>query len=186
MNYTYGYVRISTDSQSMATQLDSLSREQCHRIFQEQVTGRRTSSPALDELLSLVRPGDTIVVSRFVRLGRNALHTIGLVKWCDEQGVFLRALDLGVDTRTPSGKMVAGIFALLGEYDLENNREKSLHGIRLAKEAGKHLGRPAGRDAEKVAKVKMALEKGLSVPEIVELTGISQSSVKRYRQELTS
>ncbi|MGI4735222.1 MAG: helix-turn-helix domain-containing protein [Janthinobacterium lividum] len=48
------------------------------------------------------------------------------------------------------------------------------------------MGRPAGRDAEKLAKVAKALEKGLSVAEIVTLTGISRASVKRYWQELSS
>ncbi|RZL05069.1 MAG: recombinase family protein, partial [Hymenobacter sp.] len=55
-----------------------------------------------------------------------------------------------------------------------------------AKQQGKHLGRLAGRDAEKVAKVAKALAKGLSVAEIVTLTGISRASVKRYRQEITA
>jgi DNA invertase Pin-like site-specific DNA recombinase len=49
------------------------------------------------------------------------------------------------------------------QYERENNRQKSLVGIKLAKQQGKHLGRPAGRDAEKVAKVAKALERGLSV-----------------------
>jgi predicted transposase YdaD len=56
----------------------------------------------------------------------------------------------------------------------------------LAKQQGKQLGRPAGRGAEKVAKVTKALAKGLSVAEIVTLTGISRASVKCYRQELAA
>jgi DNA invertase Pin-like site-specific DNA recombinase len=79
--------------------------------------------------------------------------------------------------------MIIGVFSSFNQYERENNREKSLAGIELAKQQGKHLGRPAGCDAEKVAK---ALEKGLSVAEIVTLTGISRASVKRYRQELTT
>jgi DNA invertase Pin-like site-specific DNA recombinase len=58
-----------------------------------------------------------------------------------------------------------------------------LAGIALAKQPGKHLGCPAGREAEKVAQVAKALERGLSVAEIVTLTGISRASVKRYHQE---
>ena len=68
------------------------------------------------------------------------------------------------------------------QYERENNRQKSLAGIELAK----HLGRPAGRDAEKLPKVAKALEKGLSVAEIVTLTGISRAIVKRYRQEFVA
>ena len=54
----------------------------------------------------------------------------------------------------------------------------------FAKAKGKHIGRPAGLDAEKFAKVKKALERGLSVAEIVSLTGISLFSVKRYRKQI--
>ena len=56
------------------------------------------------------------------------------------------------------------------QYERENNRQKSLAGIELAKQQGKHLGRPAGRDAGKLVKVAKALEKGLSVAEIITLS----------------
>lgn len=79
--------------------------------------------------------------------------------------------------------MMMGVFSSFNPYERENNWEKSLAGIELAKQQGKHLGRPAGRHAQKVAKVTKALEKGLSVAEMVTLTGISRASVKRYRQE---
>jgi DNA invertase Pin-like site-specific DNA recombinase len=61
-----------------------------------------------------------------------------------------------------------------------------LAGITLAKQQGKHLGRPAGRDQEKVTEVAKALAKCLSVAGIVTLTGISRASVKRYRHELAT
>jgi hypothetical protein len=61
-----------------------------------------------------------------------------------------------------------------------------LAGIELAKQSGKHLRCPAGREAEKGAKVAKALERGLSVAEIVTLTDISCASVKRYRQALAT
>ena len=95
-----------------------------------------------------------------------------------------RALDLGIDSRTPAGKMIIGVFSSFNQYERENNRQKSLAGIELAKQQGKHLGRPAGRDAGKLAKVATALARGLSVAEIVTLTDISRASVKRYRYEL--
>ena len=80
--------------------------------------------------------------------------------------------------------MVLQIFAALAEYDRESIFEKTRVGQLLAKAKGKHIGRPAGLDAEKFAKVKKALERGLSVAETVNLTGISMSSVKRYRKQL--
>ena len=54
----------------------------------------------------------------------------------------------------------------------------------LAKAKGKHIGRPAGMDSEKYNKVKKLLDRGLSIPEIVEVTGVSLASVKRYRKAM--
>lgn len=94
------------------------------------------------------------------------------------------ALDLGIESRTPAGKMIIGVFYSFNQCERENNREKRLVGIELAKQQSKHMGRPAARDPEKLAKMAKALGKGLSVSEIVTLTGISRASVKRYYQEL--
>ena len=112
------------------------------------------------------------------------MDTIQLVEEFNRRGVHFRALDLGIDSRTPAGKMIIGVFSSSNQYERENNREKSLAGIELAKQQDKHLGRPAGRDAKKLSKVAPALERGLSVSEIVTLIGISRASVKRYRQEI--
>ena len=183
MQHIFGYARISATDQNLNTQLNDLTRAGCSRIFQEKVSGTPTRSLVLDELLVAVREGDVVVVKWLARLGRNTVHTIQLVEEFNRCGVHFRALDLGIDSRTPAGKMIIGVFSSFNQYERENNREKSLAGIHLAKQQGKHLGRPAGRDTEKLTKVAKALEKELSVAEIVALTGISRASVKRYRQE---
>lgn len=105
------------------------------------------------------------------------------------KNIHFKALDLGVDSSTPAGKLtdrraVLQIFAALAEYDRESVLEKMRAGQLLAKANGKHIGRPAGLGVERFAKVKKAMEKGLSMAETVSLTGISKSSVKRYRKQI--
>ena len=97
---------------------------------------------------------------------------------------FLMLSDLGIDSATPSGKLVIGIFAALAEYDREMILEKTRAGQLLAKAQGKHIGRRVGVNQENFQKVKSATQKGLSVLEIVNLTGISLTSVKRYRKTM--
>ena len=80
--------------------------------------------------------------------------------------------------------MVIGVFFFFNQYERENNRQKRLAGTELAKQQGKQLAWPAGRDAERLDKVAQALAKDLSVAKIVTLTSISRASVKRYRQKL--
>ena len=184
MQHTFGYAHVSAPDQNLVTQVDDLTQAGCTRIFQEKVSGARTRSPVLDELLAAVREGDVVVANRLARRGRNTVHTIQLVEAFNRRGVHFRALDLGIDSRTPAGKMIIGVFSSFSQYERENNRQKGLAGIELAKQQGKPLGRPAGRDAGKLAKVATALARGLSVTEIMTLTGISRASVKRYRQNL--
>ena len=184
MNQTFGYARVSTLDQNLDTQLDILAKAGCARIFQDKITGMSLQWPALNELLGLLREGDTVLVARFFRLGRSRDHLIQLISEFARKGIHFKALDLGVDSSTPAGKLVLQIFAALAEYDRESILEKTRAGQLLAKAKGKHIGRPMGLDPENLAKVKKALEKGLSVAETVELTGISLSSVKRYRKHL--
>jgi DNA invertase Pin-like site-specific DNA recombinase len=79
------------------------------------------------------------VVNRLAWLGRNTGHTIQLVEEFNHRGVHFRALDLGINSRTPAGKMIVQVFAFFNQYERENNREKSLVGIELAKQQGKPL-----------------------------------------------
>lgn len=184
MNQTFGYARVSTADQNTDTQIEALQRYGCDKIFQEKISGLSIQRPALDEMLSLLREGDTVVVSRFNRLGRSRDHLINLIGDFAKRGIIFKALDLGIDSSTPSGKLVIGIFAALAEYDREMILEKTRAGQLLAKANGKHIGRPSGVNEDNFQKVKKALDKGLSVSEIVQLTGISHSSVKRYRKTI--
>ena len=184
MNKVFGYARVSTLDQNLDTQLDALQRAGCDEIVQDKITGMSTSRPALDELQAKLRSGDTVMVARFFRLGRSRDHLIQLISEFARKGIHFKALDLGVDSSTPAGKLVLQIFAALAEYDRESILEKTRAGQLLAAAKGKHIGRPKGLDAEKFAKVKKAVERGLSVAETVSLTGISMSSVKRYRKQI--
>lgn len=186
MQQIFGYARVSSLDQNLATQLEELTRAGCTRIFQEKVTGVRESSPEFDEMCRLLRQGDTVMVNRLSRLGRKMAHVVPLIVDWNQRGIEFISLHDGFDSQTPVGRLFLKMLAAFNEYDREVNLEKSLAGITLAKAAGKHLGRRPGRNKEKLAKVKRALEKGLSLPEIVDLTGISRASVKRYRRELTA
>jgi len=186
MNKVFGYARVSTVDQSTDTQIEALERYGCDKIFQEKISGLSVQRPKLDEMLSLLREGDTVVVSRFFRLGRSRDHLINLVGDFSRKGIVFKALDLGIDSSTPAGKMIIGIFSSLAEYDREMILEKTRAGQLLAKARGKHVGRPSGVNEINFLKVKRGFEKGLSVSEIVSLTGISISSVKRYRKNLST
>ena len=129
MNQTFGYANVLTADQNTDTQLDTLQKFGCDRLFHEKISGLSVQRPALDEMLALLRSGDTVVVSRFTRLGRSRDHLINLIGSFTERGIIFKALDLGIDSAT----LVIGIFAALAEYDRKMILEKTRAGQLLAK-----------------------------------------------------
>ncbi|RYE26866.1 MAG: recombinase family protein [Sphingobacteriaceae bacterium] len=184
MNKVFVYARVSTTDQNLDTQLGLLEKAGSDPIFQDKISGISTSQPSLDEMQAKLRKGDTVVLAKFFRLGRSRDHLISLISKFNRLGIHFKALDLGVDSTTSAGRMVLGIFSTLAEYDREIILEKTRAGQILAAAKGKHIGRPKGINTEQFGKVKKAMERGLSVNETVNLTGISISSVKRYRKQL--
>ena len=106
MNKVFGYARVSTLDQNLDTQLDALQRAGCDEIFQDKITGISTSRPALDELEAKLRSGDTVMVARFFRLGRSRDHLIQLISEFARKGIHFKALNVGIDSSTPAGKLV--------------------------------------------------------------------------------
>lgn len=81
-----------------------------------------------------MREDDIVVVNRLAWLGRNTVHTIQRVEEFNRRGVHFRALDLGIDSRIPAGKMIIGVFSSFNQHEHENNRQKSLASTELAKQ----------------------------------------------------
>src|ERR1044071_2900868 len=173
MNKVFGYARVSTVDQNLDTQIEILEKFGCNRIFKDKISGLATQRRALDEMLSLLREGDTVVVARFFRLGRSRDHVINLVNDFAKRKIAFKALDIGIDSGTTAGRLIISIFASLAEYDREVILEKTKAGQLLAKAKGKHVGRPNGANEVNFLKVKRGFDRGLSVSEIVSLTGIS-------------
>ncbi|RSK44723.1 recombinase family protein [Hymenobacter perfusus] len=183
----FGYARVSAKDQNPDTQVEQLMAAGCDQLFVEKMSGTTTSRPELDKLLQQLRPGDTVKVARLNRLGRNTRHVLELIARFAEQQVRFVSLDLGVDTATPAGKMMVGVFAVLAEYDREINRERQDHGRELAKTAGTHMGRRAGLDPKRLEQVSMAIKSGhTSAGAITKLTGLPLATVKRYKKAVES
>lgn len=138
----YGYARVSTTGQNLSTQIEALKAAGCTKIVEEKIIGTTKKKPQLDALLNDLNEGDTLVVSRMDRLGRNTVQLLSLVEDFEARGVHLVILDLNIDTRTPTGKFFLTIMAGFAELDRTMIKEKTAAGIELAKKAGKYKGRP--------------------------------------------
>ena len=98
-----------------------------------------------------LREGDTLIVWRLDRLGRNMRSIINTLHELTERGVTVRSLHDGVDTSTSTGRMVAGILMSIAEYERELVRERTALKLEHARKSGRKFGRPTKLTADQAA-----------------------------------
>lgn len=174
-----GYARSSTERQSLDHQLDALTAAGCTRTFTDKMSGTRDDRPGLRHLFDHVRAGDVVVVVALDRLGRSLP---GIIKTIDElqaQGVQLRSLREGVDFSTSVGRMVAGIFASLAEYERTLINERAAAARAAAKARGKRLGRKPALTPEQVDSARALHRSGMSITHVAHTLSVSRATVYR-------
>jgi DNA invertase Pin-like site-specific DNA recombinase len=178
-----GYARTSTADQvaGYADQIEHLRRLGVERIFQEQVSAIG-SRPELEAVLDFVRDGDTLIVTRLDRLARSTKHFCEIYERLEHKGVKLKVLDLGIDTSTATGRMVAEVVAAVAGFERRLLLERQKVGIAAAKAEGKYRGRaPTAR--RRFGEVIDLHRAGLQPDEIAVKLAISRSSVFRALKE---
>ena len=144
-----GYIRVSKadGSQSTDLQRDALLAagvDQAH-LYEDQASGKREDRPGLTSCLKALREGDTLMVWKLDRLGRNLRHLINTVHDLTARGVGLKVLTgqgAAIDTTSAAGKLVFGIFAALAEFERELISERTVAGLASARARGRKGGRP--------------------------------------------
>jgi DNA invertase Pin-like site-specific DNA recombinase len=174
-----GYARVSTDHQSLDQQHDALTAAGVDRIFTDTMSGTREDRPGLAALLDYAREGDTVVVVALDRLGRSLAGIVRTIETLTERGIMLRSLREGIDYSTPVGRMVAGIFASLAEYERELIHERAAVARQAARARGKQTGRPRALSADQVRLARRMREAGESVSTIRATLGVARSTVYR-------
>lgn len=159
------YARVSTlNGQNPEMQLREL-REYCERrglrVAEEYVdrgiSGSRERRPALDSLLADCRKRlvDAVVVYRYDRFARSLRQLVNALEEFRALGIDFISLHEGVDTSTPNGRLVFGIFASIAEFERELIRDRVRSGLASAKAKGKRLGRPrCDLDVLKIASLR--------------------------------
>ncbi|EJN7218962.1 recombinase family protein [Enterobacter cloacae complex sp. 2024EL-00232] len=173
---TVGYARVSTTGQNLDTQLAALTG--CEKIFREKISGAKDDRPELQAMLEFVREGDTVQVTKLDRLARNTRHLLEVSEYLQGKGVALNILNIGINTATPTGKLMLTMIGAIATFEREMMLERQAEGIALAKLKGKYKGRKATA-RNKSDEVIELLEKGLSKPEISRQLGISITSIYR-------
>jgi DNA invertase Pin-like site-specific DNA recombinase len=150
----------------------------------EGVSGAKEHRPALDRLLEHCRRRkvDAVVVYRYDRFARSLRQLINALEEFRILGIDFVSLHEGVDTSTPNGRLVFGIFASIAEFERELIRDRVRSGLAAAKARGKRLGRPpAVVDPIRVATLRA---EGHSWAEIAEVLGVGKGTAQRALHSL--
>ena len=173
---TVGYARVSTTGQSLDTQLSALSG--CEKVFREKISGAKDDRPELQAMLEFVREGDIVEVTKLDRLARNTRHLLEVSEYLQGKGVALNILNIGINTATPTGKLMLTMIGAIATFEREMMLERQAEGIALAKLKGKYKGRKATA-RNKTQEVLELVEKGMNKPDISRQLGIGITSIYR-------
>jgi len=172
-----GYARVSSISQNLEIQIETLENEGCEKIFQEKVSG--TSIQGRDELkscLEFAREGDEVVITRIDRLARSVLDLQLIVKQLADKGVNLKATEQPISTKDATSKCFLDMLSVFAELETNLRKERQLEGISKAKEKGVYTGRKSSIDIDMIKELK---ESGLGASAIAEKMNIHRDSVYR-------
>ena len=179
------YARVSTFDQEPENQLQELRRYVEARgwngveYVDKGVSGAKDRRPALDQLLADAkrRRFDVLVCWRLDRLGRNLRHLILLLDELTALGIGFVTLGEGIDTTSPSGRLVLHVLGAIAEFERERLRERVVAGLQRARMQGRRLGRPkAAPPIERLQTVA-----GLSNRAAAKRLGVARSTIERWR-----
>ncbi|WAE63595.1 recombinase family protein [Stutzerimonas sp. R40042] len=181
-----GYARTSTLEQvaGFEAQERELAAAGAQRIYKEQVSSVATR-PELERLLTDLREGDVLVVTKLDRLARSIHHLGEILQQLEAAGAGLHILGLGIDTTTPTGRLMLNVLGSVAQFEREMMLERQREGIAKAKAEGKYKGRkPKGAP---LADQIMALKaEGMGDTQIGKRLGIDRTTVFRTRKAATA
>ncbi|EIC30169.1 recombinase family protein [Methylomicrobium album] len=174
-----GYARTSTVDQiaGLEAQLRELEAAQCKKIFQEQVSSVAVRVQ-LETALDFAREGDVLVATKLDRLARSVADLMDIIKTLEQKEVGLRILNLGMDTQTPTGKLMLTVLGGVAQFEREMMLERQREGVAKAKAAGKYKGRTP-LAAEVRQEVVSLVESGMAKTKIARQLNIGEATIYR-------
>lgn len=178
-----GYARVSTYDQNLDMQTSALRKFGCEKVIQEKKSAV-TIRVELETLLSTLETGDTLVVWKLDRLGRSLHDLLHYFEMFSQKGINFVSLQDKIDTSTPLGKLFFQISAAFSEYERLLIVERTISGLKAAKDRGVQLGRKKGISKDGMEKARMAAElyreSDIDVREIADKLNITTATLYRY------
>jgi DNA invertase Pin-like site-specific DNA recombinase len=182
-NMRIGYARVSTEDQTLDLQRDAIKRAKCREVYEEQASGKNTGRPQLEGCLKSLREGDTLVVWRLDRLGRNLADLVKLVADLEQRKINFESLTEKIETVSPARRLVFHVFAALAEFERNLIRERTVAAPKAAR--GRSGGRPSKLSPKEINTIR-ALLKTADIPfaEIAARFRVARSTLSHRPQSL--
>lgn len=175
----YGYARVSTIGQDLQAQINMLNNEDCKKIYTEKFTGVKIERKEFGKLLSVLKVGDTLVVTKMDRFARSVRGGIEVIKELFELGVRVHVLNMGIIENTPTGRLIFNIMMSFAEFERDMIVERTQEGKMIArKDPNFREGRPR-KYSKKQIEHAIKLKATCTYRQVEDLTGISKPTLYR-------
>lgn len=183
-----GYMRVSKSdgTQTLDLQRDALMTAgvDLSHIYEDYASGKIDNRPGLDAMSKALRKDDTLVIWKLDRLGRNLRHLVNFVHDLTQRQVGFKVLSgqgASIDTTTPAGKLVFGIFAALAEFERELISERTKAGLASARARGHKGGAPFKMTSAKLRLAMAAMShRETRVGDLCKELGITRQTLYRH------
>ncbi|PDZ24332.1 recombinase family protein [Bacillus cereus] len=181
----YGYARVSTVTQDLESQLQTLKAEGCDIIYSEKFTGTTTDRPELSKVLAILSEGDTLTVTKLDRLARNTKEGIEIIEVLFKRGIRVHVLNVGLLEDTTMGRFFLQTLLAVAEMERNLILERTQEGKIVARQNPNYKeGRPKSHSDKKLVEAMRMKEKmGYSFRQLSEATGISMSTLQRFARK---
>lgn len=188
MSRVFAYARVSTVEQLTENQREQIAAAgyaiDARRFVEEKVSGSVAAAqrPGFSKLLDKMEPGDTLVVTKLDRIGRDSIDVQQTVARFEEAGMRLVVLQLGnLDLTSSAGALMVKVLAAVADFERDLIIERTQAGQARARAAGTHMGRPSKTtDAQRKA-IRAALAKGDTVTSMAARYGVSRATIISIR-----
>jgi DNA invertase Pin-like site-specific DNA recombinase len=176
----YGYARVSTDGQSLASQDAQLHAAGCAKVYSEKVSGAKTDRPELAKVVKRLGQGDVLVVTRLDRLARSTRDLLNILDTIAKAGAGFKSLgDTWADTTTAHGRLMLTILGGLAEFERELILARTSDGRSRAMAKGVRFGRPPSLTAHQRAEALERLAQGEAQADVARSFAVSQATISR-------
>lgn len=188
MSRVFAYARVSTVEQLTENQraqiADAGYKIEARRYVEEKISGSVPAlmRPGFKKLLDRMESGDTLVVTKLDRIGRDSIDVQKTVELFTEHGIRLIVLQLGnLDLTSSSGALMVKVLAAVADFERELIVERTIAGQARARAAGTHMGRPSKTTGEQRQAIRSRLAAGKSVSAVARDYKLSRATVMGIR-----